>query len=135
MRLTRTITIIVSFTFIALLSVAVASAAPTKSPNAEIFELTCDNGQSYTVVVNGNGDFSPGHIIDGDGGNLIPVSLAFEATDADGNVIFSDSISKKGRMKGLTGDLIVCTFGDTFEENGEVITFTGTVTGFVTPRN
>ena len=38
-------------------------------------------------------------------------------------------------MKGLKGDLIVCTFGDTFEENGQTITFRGTVTAFVAPRS
>ncbi len=135
MRSTRVITMIFSLMTMALLSVGVASAAPTNAPNAETFLLECDNGESYTVVVNGNGTFTPGHIIDGDGGVLIPVAFTFEAVDADGNVLFSESIAKNGKMKGLTGDLIVCTFGETFEENGQTITFTGTVTGFVTPRS
>jgi len=60
--------------------------------------------------------------------------LTFQATDVDGNVLFSESSSKQGKMKGLKGDPIVCTFGDTFEENGETFIFSGTVTGFVTPR-
>ncbi len=58
----------------------------------------------------------------------------FQATDVDGNVLFSESSSKQGKMKGLKGDPIVCTFGDTFEENGETFIFSGTVTGIVTPR-
>lgn len=130
MRLTRMITMILSLMTVALLSVGVASAAPANAPNAETIPLECDNGESYTVVVNGNGNFTPGHIIDGDGGVLIPVAFTFEVTDADGTVLF-DSIAKKGQMKGLTGDLIVCTFSETFEE----FTFTGTVKGFVTPRS
>lgn len=133
MRSTRVITMILSLMTMALLSVGVAGAAPANSPNAETFQLDCDNGQSYTVVVNGNGNFTPGHIIGG--GVLIPVAFTFEATDAAGNLIFSDAIAKNGQMKGLTGDLIVCTFGDTFEENGQTFTFRGTVTAFVAPRS
>jgi len=128
------IALTLALTIVGLMSVGMASAAPTNAPNAETFELACDNGESYTVVVNGNGPFSPGHIISGAGGNLIPVTLIFEATDADGTVIFSESFAKPGKMKGLTGDLITCTFGGIFEENGETITFNGTVTGFTTPR-
>ena len=134
MRLTRMITMILSLMTLALLSVGLASAAPSNAPNAETFPLECDNGESYTLVVNGNGTFTPGHIIEGNGNNLIPVAFTFEATDGDGNILFSDSISKQGKMKGLKGDLIVCTFGGTFEENGETFIFSGTVTGFVTPR-
>lgn len=134
MRLTRMIALTLALTIVGLMSVGMASAAPTNAPNAEIGELACDNGESYTVVVNGNGTFTPGHIIEGDGNNLIPVAFTFEATDGDGNVLFSDSISKRGKMKGLAGDLIVCTFGGVFEENGETLIFSGTVTGFTTPR-
>ena len=134
MRLTRMITMILSLMTMALLSVGIASAAPRNAPNAVTFPLECDNGESYTVVVNGNGTFTPGHIIEGNGNNLIPVAFTFEATDGDGNVLFSGSISKQGKMKGLTDDLIICTFSDTFEENGETFIFIATVTGFVTPR-
>jgi hypothetical protein len=135
MRLTRIIPMLVSLTFVTLLSVSVASAAPTNAPNAETIEITCDNGESYTVVVNGNGSFTPGHIVAGEGRVLIPVAFTVEATDGDGNVIFSESIAKKGQMKGLVDDLFTCTFGETFEENGETFTFTGTVTVFSAPRN
>jgi len=134
MRLTRTITMLLSIMLVALFSVGVASAAPTKSPNAETFDLACDNGETYTLVVNGNGDYTPGHIISGDGRNLIPVAFTFEATDANGDVLFSESIAKKGQMQGLTGDLFTCTFSETFVEDGQTNTFVVTVTVFVVPR-
>lgn len=134
MRVTRIGTLLVSLICLAVLSVGVASAAPTNAPNAEIVPLECDNGASFSVVVNGNGTFTPGHIIDGDGNVLIPVAFTFEALDENGNVIFSDSIAKEGKQKGLADDLITCTFGGTFEEDGETFTFIGTVTGFIAPR-
>lgn len=130
----RWLTLLGSLLIMSSLTVHVVSAAPTNAPNAEAIPITCDNGASYTVISNGNGTFTPGHIIDDDGRVLIPVAFVFEGMDSSGNVIFSESVSKKGKMKGLSDDLIVCTFGGTFEENGETFTFTGTVTLFVAPR-
>jgi hypothetical protein len=135
MRVTRMLVIIFSLLLVALMSVSVASAAPTNAPNVEAFLIECDNGQSYTVVANGNGSFSPGHIVAGDGRVVIPVAFTFVAMDAAGNVIFNESFGKKGQRKGVAGDLITCTFGGTFEENGQTFTFFGTVTGFIAPRS
>ena len=135
MRVARIAGMLISLVCLLVLSVGGVSAAPINAPNIEPIPLDCDNGASYTIVANGNGDFTPGHIIDGEGRVLIPVAFTFEVTDAGGNIIFVETVEKKGQMKGLTDDLIVCTFSDSFEENGETFTFTGTVTLFVTPRH
>lgn len=134
MRFPRTIAMILSVMAVALMSVGVASAAPTR--NAEPFEIECDNGETYTIVTNGRGAFTPGFIIEGDRHNLIPIAFADYAVDEDGNVIFSENIEKNGERKGFTDDdLVTCTYSGVFEEDGQSITFFGVVTGFLTPRS
>jgi hypothetical protein len=117
-----------------MFSAGIASAAPTKSPNAEIIPVTCDHGVTFNVVSNGNGTFTPGHILDGDGNVVIPVSFVFEGYDSGGTLIFSEHLAKQGQRKGQADRMITCTFGGTFEEGGETFTFVGTVTGFIAPR-
>jgi hypothetical protein len=117
-----------------LVSAGVASAAPTNAPKGQVLDIVCDNGHSYTIAVNGNGDFSPGHIIDGGSGNLIPVSFELVLTDAAGNVVDSVTFSKPGEKNGVAGDLIACTFEVTIEDQGQTYTVHGTVVGFLTPR-
>jgi hypothetical protein len=131
MRSTRLIPLILCLLVMASLSVSAASAAPTNAPKVEILPLECDNGATYTIVVNGNGLFTPGHILDNDGRILIPVSFTFVGIDEAGNVLFTDTVSKPGKMKGVSGDLITCTF----EVADEGLMIDGTVTVFVTPRS
>ena len=130
MRATRLIPLIVSLCVLTSLSLSVASAAPTNAPKGELVAVACDNGESYSVAVNGNGLCSPGHILDNDGRVLIPVSFTFVGTDEAGNEVFNDTFSKPGQLQGVSGDLITCTFTDT----DEGITINGTVILFVTPR-
>ena len=116
----------------ALLAVGIASADPVNSPNAEIISITCDNGQSYQVVVVAAG--LPGHIV-GSTGNIIPVS--FTAIDPEtGEELFSESIGQGNRV-GLQDDLITCTTAPAVfvdPETGEEITFVVSVEAFLTPR-
>ena len=135
MRVTRTIVVIFSLIAMAVFGVGVASAAPSNAPKSETFMLECENGESYPIVVNGNGDFTPGHITDGNGGVVVPVAFTIEVTDPTGEVIFNDDVAKPGKMNGLTGDLIACTFEDTFEDEGGTFTLVGNATVFLTPRN
>jgi hypothetical protein len=113
-----------------------ASAAPSNARNAELVDLTCANGATYTIVANGNGAFSPGHILDAEGGILIPVAFHFVVLNAHGDVLFDETTTKPGQMTGLSGDLVTCTFTETETDpdTGEIITINGTVTLFVTPR-
>jgi hypothetical protein len=113
-----------------------AAAAPINAPSAELVDLTCANGATYAIVANGNGLFSPGHILDAEGRNLIPVAFHFVVVNESGAVLFDESIAKPGQMTGLSGDLLDCTFTETEidPETDETVTITGTVTLFVTPR-
>jgi hypothetical protein len=108
----------------------IAAADPINSKNAEVFPITCSNGQTYTVVVAGG---IPAHIV-GSTRNFIPVS--FTAIDPEtGEELFSESIGQGNRV-GLQDDLITCTvaFVDVDPETGEEITFVFSVEAFLTPR-
>jgi hypothetical protein len=134
MSVIRLVTLGAVIALLTLLSAGVVSAAPTNAAKGQVLDLVCDNGHTYMIAVNGNGDFSPGHIIDGGTGNLIPVSFELVWTDEQGSVIGSDAFSKPGVKNGVNGDLIACTFEETFEDQGQTYTVSGTVIGFLTPR-
>ena len=49
-------------------------------------------------------------------------------TDADGTVIDNETVAKAA---GPPADAITCTYGEEFIEDGETVTFVGTVTGVI----
>ncbi len=112
----------------------IAAADPVNSKNAEVFHITCDNGQTYRVVTSGG---IPAHIV-GSSRNIIPVQFTFTATDPDtGEVLFSETEPVRGKKTGLQRDLITCeTEPQTFEdpETGETISLVIEVEAFLTPR-
>jgi hypothetical protein len=130
MRGTRVIVSCASLLIALCVGVGAASAAPTNAKKADFVELICDNGTTYSIVVNGNGQFSPGHILDAEGNNLIPVWFNFLVVDESGEVLFDVTVAKPGEMNGLSGDLMECTF----TEIDEGLTINGTVMLFVVPR-
>ena len=54
-----------------------ASADPVNAKNSLAFPATCDNGQTVQVVVNGNGEFSPAHVV---GSTAVFVPQLFDIT-------------------------------------------------------
>lgn len=137
MRRTRTrtlVAIIVALTLTTIWGASLVSAAPTNAKKAQTLTLVC-GGLSFEIVLNGNGTFTPGHII-GDTQKFIPVSISIVATDASGAVLFQDTTTKGGQRKGQQGSLLNCTFSDTFTDPdlGEV-TISGEAVAFMTPRN
>ena len=133
---TRLGVLVIALGFLAMMASPAASAAPTNAKPAALFDLSCANGATYAIVVNGNGEFTPGHILDADGRTVIPVAFHIVVVNESGEVIFEDNTAKPGQMKGLSGDLLDCTFTETETdpETGETVTINGTVTLFVTPR-
>jgi hypothetical protein len=115
-------------TMLAGIGLGMAGAAPTNAKNTFSFQATCDNGQSYTVVVNGNGAFTPGHILTGNDENAIPVALDLTFTDLNGNVVFSQVAAKNGQMNGR--QTTNCSLNQTIPGEG---TFTGTATVVIVP--
>ena len=114
----------------------IAAADPINSKNAEVFPITCSNGQTYTIVTTGG---IPGHIV-GSTRNFIPVEFTLTAIDPEtGEELFSETFPVgQGNRVGLQDDLITCTVAETFvdvdPETGEEITFVVSVEAFLTPR-
>ena len=133
----RAATVTALATPLLLLAAAVPAAADPGSAD-EAFSLVCDNGVTYEIVVNGNGEFTPGHDIDSTS-ILVPTSFGpftGTVTGPDGTVV--EEINEPGSAKGSSARMplatITCTFQ--FEETDEAgFTFSGggSVTGFVTP--
>ena len=105
--------------------------------------LDCDNGQTYDIVVKGNGEFTPAHDV-GSTGTFVATSFGSATgtlTTATGAVVdsFSDPASQKGGQAGkerattTTCDFVlIATIPD--EKLGPLtLTVEGTVTGFLTP--
>jgi hypothetical protein len=114
-----------------------AGTAGADPKSGEVFPLDCDNGETYTVVVKGNGEFTPGHDLDSTT-VLVPVSFGEftgTVTDPDGNVV--DTITEPEAAKGESAegleDPVTCTFSTSFEDDGLTFTFSGSVVGRVTP--
>jgi len=124
----------------AALAGGTALAAPVEAPNAETIALDCGEAGTVDVVTNGNGEWTPGHLLDGNG-VLVPLSFG-EFTgvvrDAEGNVIdeFTEPATSKGRARARGRERVTCTFTLTFTEDGITATVTGSVTGFMAgPRS
>lgn len=112
----------------------IAAADPVNSKNADVFQITCSNGQTYQIVASGN----TGHIL-GSTRNIIPVEFTFTAIDPNtGAPLFSETASVgQGNKVGLQDALITCTTApQTFvdPQTGEEITFVISVEAFLTPR-
>ena len=110
------------------------SAAPSNAPNATVVALDCGSAGTFDVVVNGNGEWTPGHLLAGNG-VVIPLSFGEQTVtvrDAEGNVIdeSTEPATTKGRARARARERITCSFSATFEDEGLTITVTGSVTGF-----
>lgn len=139
MRLTTPLLVVT----LAAATVPLAAVSATADPKGETLDVTCDNGRTYTVTTNGNGEFTPAHDTSSTT-VLVPTSFSgfsYTVTDADGNVVDSgseDGVTYKGRSQRARGTSVTCTFSatETFmdPELGELTaTFTGGVAGFTTP--
>ncbi len=113
--------------------VPVAVASPVNAKNATLISASC-NGQLVTVVVNGNGEFSPGHVI-GSTSVFIPTALdlTFSFTPTGGSTESETDTSAKAApiQDTTTCDVPLQTL---FSGPEGVATIEGTVTGFFTPR-
>ena len=132
---------------VGLVGGGVAGADPTNAKTVQYpIELTC-NGTTYTIAVNGNGDFTPGHDTNS---TAMAIPLAFgpftgTVTDPDGNVVdqfTDDSSQSKGQSAAHVPGAVACTF--TFSEvsdgsdpegppAGYTFTGSGTATGVIRP--
>jgi hypothetical protein len=110
-----------------------AAADPTNAKNSFTFDATC-NGTPVQFVVNGNGDFTPGHVV-GSTAVLIPQSfnITFEFTPVGGPTETETFTASK---RNPHGDLVTCSVDVTQTVPGEgTFHAVGTVTGFLTPAS
>jgi hypothetical protein len=109
-----------------------AAADPINAKNNFAFPATCD-GQTVQFVLNGNGDFTPGHLV---GSTSVFVVQAFDVTfqftpTGGPTETETDSASKPNPH----GDLVNCSFDVTQAFPEGTFHFFGTANGFFTPAS
>lgn len=110
--------------------VAMAPAA-VADPKGAIFSDTCDNGQAVQLVFNGNGNFTPGHVV---GGTGVFVVQSLESTQVRTPLEGPPSTQHFFASKPNThGDLVTCTFDITRTSPEGTLHAFGVLVAFVTP--
>ena len=113
--------------------VPTAAADPVNAKNSFAFPASCDDGQTVQVVVNGNGTFTPAHVV-GSTAVFVPQALdtTFEFTPPGGPTeTETETVSKPH----IHGDLVTCSFDVTQSFPFGTVHIFGTATGFFTPAS
>jgi hypothetical protein len=110
-----------------------AAADPINAKNSLTFPATCDDGQTIQVVVNGNGAWTPAHVV-GSTAVFIPQAfdLTFEFTPTGGETVTETDIRSKPNQH---GDLVTCSFDVTQVFPEGTLHLFGTATGVFTPAS
>jgi hypothetical protein len=129
----RRLLVLVACGAIAALAIApTVGADPTNAKNSQQLQAVCGT-QTLTVVVNGNGEFSPAHLI-GSTSVFVPTSfdITFTFTPTGGSTeTETDTAAKAAPLQ----NTITCTIPfQSFTSPFATFTIEGTVTGFFTPR-
>jgi hypothetical protein len=110
-----------------------ASADPLNAKKSDVFTAIC-GGTQLMVSVNGNGEFTPAHVI-GSTAVFVPTAfdLTFSFTPTGGTTESETDTSAKAHQprNAVTGDLSAEL--NTFTGPDGTFTLSGTVTGFFTP--
>jgi len=131
----RRVTVIALFAIVFGVFAQTASADPVNAKNAGFFTAVCGSTQ-LQVVVNGNGVFSPAHVI-GSTSVFVPTAfnLTFTFTPSGGGAPEVDiETSAKARQP---ADAVTCQLPaalNTVTFPDGIFTLDGTVTGFFTPN-
>jgi hypothetical protein len=112
---------------------AAVSADPVNAKFSLAFPATRDNGQTVDVVVNGNGEFSPAHVV-GSTAVFVPQALdvTSEFTPTGGQTMTERDTASKPNVH---GDLVICSFNTTQTFPDGTLHLFGTATGFLTPAS
>lgn len=127
-----------------VLGVGAGAADPAKG---QVVPLICDNGQTYTGVVNGDAEFTAIHDLDSTA-TIVPVALGpftGTVTNLTGEVVhsFTNRGSFKGRSVHGLSNPVVCSFTFTDVNDGSqpefpvgyVFTGSGTIVVRITPSH
>ena len=128
----RLLVLVASGTLAAVAIAPTAGADPTNARNSLQLQAVCGT-QTYNVVVNGNGEFTPAHLI---GSTSVFIPTAFHITSTftptGGSTMTETDTSAKAAPLQNT---ITCTIPfQSFPSPFGTFTIAGTVTGFFTPR-
>ncbi len=119
----------------ALVAVAIAPTAvadPINAKNSLQLQAVCGT-RTLTVVVNGNGEFTPAHVI---GSTSVFIPTAFDTTftftpTGGPTMVQHDTSAKSAPLQ----NTMTCTIPfQSFPSPVGTFTIQGTVTGFLTPR-
>jgi hypothetical protein len=107
-----------------------AGADPIKAKNSFTLPATC-GGQTVQFVVNGNGEFTPAHVV-GSTAVFIPEAfdLTFQFTPPGGPTQTERDTSSKHNVH---GDLVTCSLDASQSSPEGTFRVFGTATGFFTP--
>jgi len=130
----RAITLFAVLAMFCLASAQGAAADPVNAKNAGLFVADC-GGTELQVVVNGNGVFTPAHVI-GSTAMFVPTAfdLTFTFTPTGGGApeVHTETSAKAHQpSNAVTCDLPAAE--NTFTSPEGTFTIAGTVTGFFTP--
>jgi hypothetical protein len=114
-------------------SAQAALAAPTNAPNSLIVTIVCD-GDQLQVVVNGNGTFAPGLLLDGSG-VFVPTAfdLTFSFTPPGGETQTDTETAAKSHQPANAVTCEIPVELNTFSSDQGTFSISGTVTGFIAP--
>ena len=128
----RLLVLVASGAIAAMAIASTAGADPTNAKNAQQLQAVCGT-QTLTVVVNGNGEFTPAHVI-GSTSVFIPTSfdVTFTFTPTGGSTMTeTDTSAKAAPIK----NTMTCAIPfQSFPSPVGTFTIEGSVTGFLTPR-
>ena len=120
---------------LAVTAVQTASADPVNAKEAGLFTAVCGSTQ-LSVVVNGNGTFSPAHVI-GSTAVFIPTAfdLTFTFTPSGGGVpeVETETSAKQNAGRPTVTCALPAQLNTVISPEG-TFTLSGTVTGFFTPQ-
>jgi hypothetical protein len=129
----RRVTLIALFAIVLAVLAQSAAADPLNAKNSSILTADCGAAQ-VMVVVNGNGEFTPAHVI-GSTAVFIPTAfnLTFSFTPTGGETQSETDTSAKAHQP---SNAVTCELPaalNTFTSPEGTFTISGTVTGFFTP--
>jgi hypothetical protein len=112
-----------------------ASADPTNAKNTQVITANC-GAQQRQVSVNGNGEFTPAHVI-GSTAVFVPTAfnLTFSFTPTGGTTQSETDTSAKQNQAKATVTCNIPANLNTFTSPEGTFTVAGTVTGFFTPAS
>jgi hypothetical protein len=110
-----------------------AAADPSNAKSSLTIPVSCDDGQTVEVVVNGNGRFTPAHVV-GSTAVFVPavIDITFQFTPPGGP---TESETFHAAKHNPHGDLVTCSFDVTQSFPEGTFRLFGSATGFFTPAS